>query len=110
MTGPKKKNGTKNIDKRLGVLRSELDALQGDMKGLAGDVTDIADGRVHLAVRAHVAARRAVAGDVNIAAGAHRWEQCHAHRKVETTRRIGRALHHRAGHVDGEGELIEPRH
>jgi ElaB/YqjD/DUF883 family membrane-anchored ribosome-binding protein len=51
MTGPKKKNGTKNIDKRLGALRSELDVLQGDIKGLAGDVTDIADGRVHLAVR-----------------------------------------------------------
>ena len=51
MTDHKKRNGTKNIDKRLGVLRSELDALQGDMKGLVGDVTDIVDGRVHLAVR-----------------------------------------------------------
>jgi ElaB/YqjD/DUF883 family membrane-anchored ribosome-binding protein len=51
MTDHKKRNGTKNINKRLGALRSELDTLQGDMKGLAGDVTDIADGRVHLAVR-----------------------------------------------------------
>jgi ElaB/YqjD/DUF883 family membrane-anchored ribosome-binding protein len=45
------KNGTKNIDKRLGALRSELDAVQGDMKGLAGDVADVADGRVHVAMR-----------------------------------------------------------
>jgi ElaB/YqjD/DUF883 family membrane-anchored ribosome-binding protein len=51
MTDHKKRNGTKNIDKRLGALRSELDALQGDMKGLTGDVADVADGRVHLAVR-----------------------------------------------------------
>ena len=59
MTDYKKRNDTKNIDKRLGALRTELDALQGDMKGLAGDVTDVADGRVHRAMRdaEHVAER-----------------------------------------------------
>jgi len=46
-----KKNDTMNIDKRLGALRTELDAVQGDMKGHAGDVSDVADGRVHLAMR-----------------------------------------------------------
>ena len=46
-----KKNGAKDIDRRLGALRSELDELQGDMKGLAGDVGDVADDRVHLAIR-----------------------------------------------------------
>ena len=51
MAEHKKKNGPKNIDIRLGALRSELDELQGDMKGLAGDVGDAADGRVHLAIR-----------------------------------------------------------
>jgi ElaB/YqjD/DUF883 family membrane-anchored ribosome-binding protein len=51
MTDHKKRNGTKKVDKRLGALRSELDTLQGDMKGLAGDVIDVADGRVHLAIR-----------------------------------------------------------
>ena len=51
MTDHKKRNDTKNIDKRLGALRTELDAVQGDMKGLAGDVADVADGRVHLAMR-----------------------------------------------------------
>jgi ElaB/YqjD/DUF883 family membrane-anchored ribosome-binding protein len=51
MTDHKKKNGTKNVDKRLGALRSDLDTLQGDMRGLAGDVIEVADGRVHLAIR-----------------------------------------------------------
>ena len=51
MAGRPKKNDAKNIDKRLGALRTELDAVQGDMKGLAGDVVDVADGRVHLAIR-----------------------------------------------------------
>ena len=59
MAGRLKKNDTKNIDKRLGALRSDFDALQGDMKGLAGDVTDVADGRIHRAIRdaEHVAER-----------------------------------------------------
>ena len=51
MVDLKKKNGSKHIDTRLGALRSELDALQSDMKGLAGDVGNAADGRVHLAIR-----------------------------------------------------------
>ena len=51
MAERKKRNGSKNIDTRLGALRSELDALQGDMKGLAGGVGDVADDRVHLAIR-----------------------------------------------------------
>ena len=75
MTDHKKRNDTKNIDKRLGALRSDLNELQGDMKGLAGDATDIAEGRVQLAVhnaenvaeRAYHLAEEAVeqaAGDV----------------------------------------------
>lgn len=45
-----KKNGTKKVDARLGALRSELETLEADMKGLAGDVESVADGRVHLAI------------------------------------------------------------
>ena len=51
MAEHRKTNGSKNIDSRLGALRSELDSLQADMKGLAGEVADVADGRVHLAIR-----------------------------------------------------------
>jgi ElaB/YqjD/DUF883 family membrane-anchored ribosome-binding protein len=51
MADGRKKNGAKNIDTRLGALRSELNSLQADMKGLAGDVGETADGRVHLAIR-----------------------------------------------------------
>jgi len=47
----KKKNGSKDIDKRLGALRSDLDDLQGDMKGLATDAGTVADDRVHRAIR-----------------------------------------------------------
>jgi ElaB/YqjD/DUF883 family membrane-anchored ribosome-binding protein len=50
MTDRKKKNGPKDLDKRLGALRSELDVLQGDVKGLAGDVGDVASDRVHRAI------------------------------------------------------------
>ncbi len=39
------------LDRRLGVLRSELETLEGDMKKVAGDVEGIADNRVHLALR-----------------------------------------------------------
>jgi ElaB/YqjD/DUF883 family membrane-anchored ribosome-binding protein len=46
-----KKNGAKNMDTRLGALRTELNSLQVDMKNLAGDAGDVANGRVHLAIR-----------------------------------------------------------
>ncbi|MGA7711695.1 MAG: hypothetical protein WCA81_07325 [Rhizomicrobium sp.] len=60
MAERQKKNGSKNIDKRLGALRSEIDALQGDIKGLASDAGNGADGRVHLAMRnAEIVAERA---------------------------------------------------
>jgi len=51
MSERRKKNGTNNIDKRLGALRSDLDELQSDMKGLAGNAGDVVDDRVHLAIR-----------------------------------------------------------
>lgn len=39
------------LDTRLGVLRSELETLESDMKKVAGDVEGIADNRVQLALR-----------------------------------------------------------
>lgn len=45
-----KKNGAKNIDVRLGALRSELETLEADVKRVAGDVEGIADNRIHLAI------------------------------------------------------------
>ena len=50
MAGSAKKN-TNKFDKRLGVLRSELETLESDMKNVASDVGGIADDRVHLALR-----------------------------------------------------------
>lgn len=45
------KNGTTKVDVRLGALRSELETLEADMKGLANDVEAVADNRVHVAIR-----------------------------------------------------------
>jgi ElaB/YqjD/DUF883 family membrane-anchored ribosome-binding protein len=44
------KNGTKNMDARLGALRSELETLEADVKRVTGDVEGIADNRIHLAI------------------------------------------------------------
>ena len=55
-----RKNGPKNIDTRLGALRSELETLEADVKSVAGDVEGIADNRIHLAIhRAEDIAHRA---------------------------------------------------
>ena len=60
MAERQKNFGSKNIDKRLGALRSEIDALSGDVEGLASDAGNAADGRVHLAMRnAEIVAERA---------------------------------------------------
>lgn len=50
MTARTKKNGTKNMEARLGALRSELETLEADVKGVVGDVEGIADNRIHLAI------------------------------------------------------------
>lgn len=51
MSERRKKNGTNTMDKRLGALRSEIDELQANMKGLADNAGDVVDDRVHLAIR-----------------------------------------------------------
>lgn len=43
---------TKDLDKRLDALRSDLDALQDDTKGLAIDAVDVAGSRARDAVHA----------------------------------------------------------
>ena len=58
----KKKAGSGNIDARLAALRADFDALQTDMKGLYGDVSEVASERAALAMRsAEEIADRAVA-------------------------------------------------
>jgi ElaB/YqjD/DUF883 family membrane-anchored ribosome-binding protein len=52
MADRRNKNTPKDISVRLGALRTEFDALQKDVKGLAVDTGDAANGRVHLAMRA----------------------------------------------------------
>lgn len=52
MTERKNKNAAKNLDTRLGALRKDLDSLQKDIKGLAGDAGVVADSRIHLAIHA----------------------------------------------------------
>ena len=47
----KKKAVSTNIDSRLTALRRDFEALQADMKGLAGDVTEAASERAALAMR-----------------------------------------------------------
>ena len=50
MTRAKRKTSP-DIDKRLSALRSDLDSLQDNTKGLATDATDIAAGRAQDAIR-----------------------------------------------------------
>jgi ElaB/YqjD/DUF883 family membrane-anchored ribosome-binding protein len=45
------KKKSKRLDSRLGALRSELETLESDMKGFAGDAEGVVDNRVHLALR-----------------------------------------------------------
>src|ERR1700704_1965649 len=60
MAAKKKQNG--NIEARLTALRADIQALQTDMKGLYGDVSEIASERAALAMRsAEEIADRAVA-------------------------------------------------
>ncbi len=51
MAATQKRNGKIDIDARLRTLRSDLDTLQQDMKALAGDVGEVANGRAQLAMR-----------------------------------------------------------
>jgi len=58
----KKKPATGNIEARLAALRADIEALQTDMKGLYGDVSEVASERAALAMRsAEEIADRAVA-------------------------------------------------
>ena len=41
----RKKTATGNIDARLAALRADIQALQTDMKGLYGDVSEVASER-----------------------------------------------------------------
>lgn len=45
------RNGTENMDARLSALRSEMETMEADMKGLTGDAGGIADDRVRVAIR-----------------------------------------------------------
>lgn len=47
----KKKDTPSNIDARLAALRGDFEALQSDMRGLAGDVGDVASVRAATAMR-----------------------------------------------------------
>jgi len=47
-----KKNNLKDVDKRLGALRSDLDSMQKDMKNLAVDAGDALGDHAKLAMRA----------------------------------------------------------
>jgi len=59
---PRKKTANGNIEARLAALRADFDALQTDLKGLYGDVGQIASERAALAMRsAEEIADRAVA-------------------------------------------------
>jgi len=59
MAQRRKKSTPKTVDTRLRALRSDIDTLTADMKGLAGDVGDVADERIQKLMRAaeHVAER-----------------------------------------------------
>ena len=58
----KKKAASGNIEARLAALRADFEALQTDMKGLYGDVSEVASERAALAMRsAEEIADRAVA-------------------------------------------------
>ena len=59
---PRKKTANGNIEARLAAVRADFDALQTDLKGLYGDVGQIASERAALAMRsAEEIADRAVA-------------------------------------------------
>jgi ElaB/YqjD/DUF883 family membrane-anchored ribosome-binding protein len=61
MAGKKKQTPT-NIEARLTALRADFEALQNNMKGLYGDVSEVASERAALAMRsAEEIADRAVA-------------------------------------------------
>jgi ElaB/YqjD/DUF883 family membrane-anchored ribosome-binding protein len=61
MSQRQKKNGKRNIDTRIGALRSDMNALQADMEGLAGDATAVASDRAKAALRnAESVASRAI--------------------------------------------------
>jgi ElaB/YqjD/DUF883 family membrane-anchored ribosome-binding protein len=51
MAAKKKRAATSNIDDRLMALRGDFEALQTDMRGLAGDVGEVASVRAATAMR-----------------------------------------------------------
>ena len=62
MAAKKKSVANGNIEARLAALRADFGALQNDMKGLYGDVSEVASERAALAMRsAEEIADRAVA-------------------------------------------------
>lgn len=72
------KKNAKRLDSRLGALRSELETLEADMKGFAGDVEGVVDNRVHLALRkaenlAHRAYRYAEESSAHVAHDVENW-------------------------------------
>jgi ElaB/YqjD/DUF883 family membrane-anchored ribosome-binding protein len=72
------KKNSKRLDSRLGALRSELESLESDMKGFAGDVEGVVDNRVHLALRkaeniAHRAYRYAEESSTQVAQDVENW-------------------------------------
>jgi len=92
MTERSRKNGTDKMDARLGALRSELETLEADMKGLVGDVEGIADGRIHLAIRraedvAHRAYHLAEESTAHVADDVEKW----ANGNLEVARKSIRA-------------------
>ena len=48
----RKNTATKNLDSRLGALRSDMDAIQDAVNGLANDAGEVANERAKMAVRA----------------------------------------------------------
>jgi ElaB/YqjD/DUF883 family membrane-anchored ribosome-binding protein len=78
MVERKRKNGTEKMDARLGALRSELETLETDMKGLVSEAEGISDNRVHLAIRkaedvAHRAYRLAEESTAHFAGDVEAW-------------------------------------
>ena len=83
----KKKTASSNIENRLSALRADFEALQDDMKGLAGDVGVVASERAHLAMRsaedvadramrlAEEAAREAKIVAADLREGAEEWAE-----------------------------------
>jgi ElaB/YqjD/DUF883 family membrane-anchored ribosome-binding protein len=52
MAAKKKATANGNIEARLAALRTDFDVLQGDLKGLYGDVSEVASARATAAMRA----------------------------------------------------------